>query len=153
MKIFFGGIIQGSNQGREIFSQDYREKIKTILKEKYPDIMVFDPFENHNNSVDYSDDQARDTFFNHLEMIKSSDLMIAYLPKASMGTAIEIWQAYHDQVPVLTISPMTTNWIIRLFSEKNFETAEDFERFIRKNDLIKLFSPERKQAGIIEESA
>jgi len=115
--------------------------------------MVFDPFENHNNSVDYSDDQARDTFFNHLEMIKSSDLMIAYLPKASMGTAIEIWQAYHDQVPVLTISPMTTNWIIRLFSEKNFETAEDFERFIRKNDLIKLFSPERKQAGIIEESA
>ncbi len=153
MKIFFGGIIQGSSQGRDIFSQDYRDKIKKVLREKYPDIVIFDPFESHNDSIDYNDDQAKKTFFKHLEIIKLSDLMLAYLPKASMGTAIEIWQAYHDRIPVLTISPMTTNWIIRLFSGKNFETVEAFEKFVHRNDLNMLFSSEKKQTGIIEESA
>lgn len=151
MKIFFGGIIQGSLQGKSIYSQDYREKLKTILKNKYPDIEIFDPFENHNNSIDYNDDQAKETFYMHLDEIKSADLFLAYLPQASMGTAIEMWQANHHRIPIITISPMTTNWVIRLFAQKNFETVDGFEKFIQEDDLIKLLSVCMKATDEIEE--
>ena len=152
MKVFFAGIIQGSCQGKNIYSQDYRDKIKSVLREKYPDLEIIDPLDDHNNSIDYNDEQARKTFFAHLELINSSDLMIAYLPQASMGTAVEMRQAEQNNVPVLTISPMTTNWVIRLLAIKNFETIEDFEKFIHKNDLLEFVESVKKQTVKIEES-
>ncbi|MCD6161578.1 MAG: hypothetical protein J7K40_04085 [candidate division Zixibacteria bacterium] len=153
MKVFFGGIIQGSCQGSNITSQDYREKIKAIFHEKYPDFEIIDPFASHSNSIEYDDDQAKETFFMHLDIVDSSDLMIAFLPQASMGTAIEMYRALHCQVPVITISPMSTNWVIRLFSIKNFETIESFAKFIQEDNLMKLLSDNKKASEKIEESA
>lgn len=153
MKVFFGGIIQGSCQGSNITSQDYREKIKTVLNDKYPDFEIIDPFASHNNSIEYDDDQANETFFNYLNVVDTSDLMIAFLPQASMGTAIEMYRAYHCKVPVITISPMSTNWVIRLFSIKNFETIESFAKFVNNDNLMKLLSESRKASEKIEESA
>jgi nucleoside 2-deoxyribosyltransferase len=151
MKLFFGGIIQGSNQGNGIHSQDYRNQIKSILQNRYPDLNIFDPFENHNNSVSYDDDKARDTFFMHLDELKSSDILLAYLPKASMGTAIEMWHAYGQNIPIVTISPMTTNWVIRLLADKNFETVDGFVKFLHDDDLIDLLLNGKKEAAKIEE--
>ncbi|OQX91763.1 MAG: hypothetical protein B6D58_06435 [candidate division Zixibacteria bacterium 4484_95] len=140
MKIFLGGIIQGSNVGSEICNQNYREQIKNILRKKYPDVEIFDPFEDHRHSVNYDDAQARRTFSMHLDELKSSDLMIAYLPQASLGTAIEMWEACRNGVPIVSISPLTTNWIVRFLTDKNFETIDSFEIFVIKNDLRKLFN-------------
>lgn len=140
MKIFFAGIIQGSNAGSDIFTQDYREQIKSILKKRYPNVEVFDPFEKHKYSVNYNDERARQTFFRHLDELKSADLMIAYLPQASLGTAIEMWEAYQNKIPVISISPMTSNWIIRFLVDRNFSTIKSFERFVIENDLQKLFN-------------
>jgi nucleoside 2-deoxyribosyltransferase len=152
MKIFFAGIIQGSSLNKDIHSQDYRSRIKSLLLDTYPDIEIFDPFENHRNSVDYDNKTAEVTFHKHLEEIEKSDLLLAFLPEASMGTAIEIWAAYSRRIPVLTISPMTTNWVIRLFADKNFETIEAFGRFIQENDLRNLKFARRKEPGNIKES-
>ncbi len=130
MKIFFGGIIQGSNRGSDIHAQHYRFEIKDFIRRHYPKAEIFDPFEGHESSVGYDDSRARETFFTHLEFVRKADLLIAYLPQASLGTAIEMWEAYRHGVPILSISPMTTNWIIRLLPVRNFETAADFESFI-----------------------
>lgn len=151
MKIFFGGIIQGSNVGSEICNQDYREQIENILRKRYLNIEIFDPFESHRYSVTYDDEQARRTFSMHLDELKSSDMMIAYLPRASLGTAIEMWEAYRNGVPIISISPMTTNWIVRFLTNKNFETIESFERFVIKNDLRKLFNRDQDHSRKIGE--
>jgi nucleoside 2-deoxyribosyltransferase len=146
MKIFFGGIIQGSKMGQNIHTQDYRQQIKDILKNKHDNIEVFDPFDGHEGSIHYNDDQARAVFFKHLEEVRSSDLLIAYLPEASLGTAIEIWEAYNRGIPILSISPLTTNWIIRFIPKRNFETIERFRQFIIENDIERLYSREIKES-------
>jgi hypothetical protein len=145
MKIFFAGIIQGSHLGMDIHAQNYRETIKEIVRGQYPESELFDPFEGHEGSIHYNDDEARETFFKHLGEVYTSDLMIAYLPQASLGTSIEIWEAYNHGVPVISISPMTTNWIIRFLPKRNFETIERFKQFIDENDIGKLFVKEVKE--------
>ncbi len=130
MKIFFGGIIQGSNKGNDIHAQHYRFEIKELIRRHYPEVEIFDPFEGHESSVSYDDRKAREVFFAHLDFVRKADLLIAYLPQASLGTAIEMWEAHRHGVPILSISPMTTNWIIRLLPIRNFETAAAFESFI-----------------------
>jgi hypothetical protein len=144
MKIFFGGIIQGSNKGVDIHGQNYRQEIKDLLLKRYDNIQIFDPFEGHEGSINYDDDMAKQTFFKHLNELLTADLLIAYLPQASLGTAIEMWEAYNHNIPIISISPMTTNWIIRFVSTRNFETVESFEKFIGDNNIAEF-------AGKIEE--
>ena len=141
MKVFLAGIIQGSLEGSDMHAQDYREKLKKILHDRLPDLTLFDPCEHHPNSIDYDNEKARATFLHHLEIIEESDLVIAYLPSASMGTAIEMWRAYEFRVPIISISPLTTNWTIRLLSDRNFETIDDFQAFISENDIGKIYGP------------
>jgi len=145
MKIFFAGIIQGSHLGMDIHAQNYRETIKDIVRQRYRDIELFDPFEGHEGSIHYNDEEARQTFFKHLGEVYTSDLLIAYLPQASLGTSIEVWEAYNHGIPVISISPMTTNWIIRFLPKRNFETIERFKQFIDENDLEKLFAKEVRE--------
>jgi spore coat protein CotH len=140
MKVFFAGIIQGSNVRSVIFDQNYREKIKSILIKRYPNVEIFDPFEKHKYSVNYDVKRARQVFFMHLDELKSSDLMIAYLPQASLGTAIEMWEAYQNKIPIISISPMTANWIIRFLANRNFSTMKAFKRFVVENDLQNLLN-------------
>ena len=153
MKIFFGGIIQGSRQGQDIHSQNYRDRVKSLIDRRYPDIEIFDPVENHRDSVEYTDEQAHATFFDHLKIIETCDLMIAYLPLASMGTAIEMNRAYERNIPILSISPMTTNWVIRLLAKKNFETVEAFEKFIAENDIRNLVNGRKRKTDDVQETA
>lgn len=151
MKVFFGGIIQGSNRGKSIHSQNYRQHIIQSLKQNYPDIYVFDPVENHQNSVNYNDEQARQVFFEHLKILHSCDLMIAYLPEASLGTAIEMREAYEKQIPIITISPMITNWVIRIMADRNFVSVDNFTEFISGNNIFEIFNGKKNKSAKIKE--
>jgi hypothetical protein len=77
--------------------------------------------------------------------------MIAYLPQASLGTAIEMNRAYERNIPIISISPMTTNWVIRLLTERNFETVDAFEKFITDNDIMKMYNGTKSRS--VEETA
>jgi hypothetical protein len=150
MKIFFGGIIQGSCRGRDINPQDYRATLKTLILRHDPQADIVDPFASHKDSVEYDDDKARDTFCKHIDIVKNVDLLIAWLPTASMGTAIEMWVARDNNVPIITISPMTTNWVIRILSRKNFETVESFARFLESDGLASFI--DNAKSGLAEAS-
>jgi len=130
-KIFLSGVIQGSSQDKTIHSQEYRSRIKSIIREIFPDVAIYDPFDGHENSVDYDDVLGRATFMNHLKQISDSGLLIAYLPHASLGTAIEIWESHKRGIPVWTISPMKTNWVIRFCSERIFDDIDAFSDFVK----------------------
>jgi hypothetical protein len=54
---------------------------------------------------------------------------------ASMGTAIEMWEAYRSGVRVFSISHMVANWVVKLLSSRVFPTLEAFEDFVVNGGL------------------
>ena len=112
MRVFIGGVMQGSLQGKGIVDQGYRYQIGAALQARWPDVEVIDPLILHPNSVEYDDRSAKETLFAMAGLAASSDLVIAYLPSASMGTALEMYMAFERGVPVIAISPLTENWVV-----------------------------------------
>ncbi len=126
MRIFIGGVMQASNHGKELVDQGYRNRIADALTARWPELEVIDPLRLHPNSVGYDDAAAKETLFALLELAMRSDLVIAYLPVASMGTALEMYSAYQSGVPVVTISPLQENWVVRATSRRQFRDLESF---------------------------
>lgn len=132
-KIFLAGIIQGSNKGRVLHNQDYRKKIKSILKKYLPEAKIIDPVELHPKSAYYDSKKAKKVFYQSVRECLLSDLIIAYVPKASMGTAIEMWECFKNKIPVWTISPLEENWAIKFLSTKNFHSFDELETYLKNN--------------------
>lgn len=143
-RIFLAGIIQGSEPGKGIVSQDYRPHLKRLLAAAMVGYEVYCPVENHPHSVHYTDAQAHDVFVKHVNMAADSEIVVAFVPQASMGTAIEIWQAHRAGRIVLTISPMAENWVVKLFSSRIFATLAEFETFVTRGQL-RAFVDERRK--------
>lgn len=135
MRIFLSGIIQGSRAGKNIHQQDYRSALKGILRRHAPQADLVCPVDLHPNSVDYDEAAARTTFDDMVRLAGEADLVVAYLPEASMGTAVEIWEAHRRGVPVLTISPLAENWVIKLASVRVFPDLECFEEYLSSGGL------------------
>jgi len=135
MRMFIAGIMQGSRSDGEIEGQDYRREIAQVARQYIPDIDVLDPFELHPDSVDYSPEQARRTFLELVELAGRVDVLVAYAPSASMGTAIEMWNAYQSGVRIYTISQMTDNWVVQSLSERVFPDVAAFAAFVADGGL------------------
>jgi nucleoside 2-deoxyribosyltransferase len=138
MRIFLSGIIQGSRRGKNIHAQNYRAVLKDLLRRHAPQAELVCPIDLHPNSVDYDEAAARATFLDMVRLAQEADMVVAYLPEASMGTAVEIWQAHMRGVPVLTISPLTENWVVKLASTQVFPTVQAFESFLAAGGLARL---------------
>lgn len=136
-RFFLAGIIQGSRRGRKLYPQNYRERIKRALRKRFPGVEVFCPFELHPNSIDYDSKEGKETFLRLIEEAKRSDCLVAYLPEASLGTAIEIWESYQSGVPIWTISPMEENWVVKFLSTKVFSSLSDFETYLQERECPK----------------
>ena len=128
---FLAGIIQGSNQGKVLHNQDYREKIKVILKRYFPEAKIIDPVNTHPNSVDYDHQTGEEVFFEDIKYATKCDCMIAYLPETSMGTAVEMWECYRKGVLIWTISPLKENWSVKFLSTKIFGSLNGFEKYLK----------------------
>ena len=116
MRFFIAGIMQGSHVEAVLHGQDYREQLTTLLGRFYPDSDIYDPRHEHRESLHYDDQQGRDVFMMHNRMCGEVDVVVAFLPEASMGTAIEIWEAFRHGRRVVTISPLERNWVVRYCS-------------------------------------
>ena len=141
MRVFIAGIMQGSLAGSQIVAQDYRERIRQILAQKYPQAQIIDPWALHPDSVDYGDEEARRAFLDMIDVAGQADRLVAYLPQASMGTALEMWRAYERGVPVFTISPLAENWVVRFLSVRVFPGLGEFAEFIAAGGLDGSIAP------------
>jgi nucleoside 2-deoxyribosyltransferase len=130
--IFIAGIIQGSKKGKVLHSQDYRKDLKNILHKYFPDTKVIDPVAVHPESVYYTYETGKRVFHKSIKEALSSDLFIAYLPEASMGTAIEMWECHKKKIPVWTISPLKENWVVKFLSKKVFRSLKELESYLSK---------------------
>lgn len=135
MHVFIAGIMQGSRLDDQIDSQNYRERIGAALSAHLPQVHVSDPWSLHPESVEYDDEQARHTFMELTALAASADVVIAYLPHASMGTAIEMWQAYHADNYVIAVTPMVHNWVVRVTAHKILPDLESLLTYIESGRL------------------
>ena len=127
MRIFLAGIMQGSHRGAKLHEQDYRGRLKDLLAEHLPDTDVYDPLSDHADSLEYGEDRGREVFLKHNHMCRDVDVVIAFVPEASMGTAIEMWEAYQAGRAVITISPLAHNWAVKFLSHAVYP---DFDAFV-----------------------
>ena len=135
MRIFLAGIMQGSHLGFVLHNQSYRERLKRLLTEHLPTAEVYDPLADHQNSLDYDETQGRAVFFHHNALCREVDAVIAFVPEASMGTAIEMWEAYQHGRAVIAISPLAHNWAVRFLSHAIYRDVEAFEAALRQGEV------------------
>jgi hypothetical protein len=135
MRFFLAGIMQGSHRGPLIHDQDYRQRIKRLLAAQFPHAEIYDPLADHGDSLAYDDRRGREVFFHHNRRSGEVDVLLAFVPEASMGTAIEMWQAYRHGRAVITISPLALNWTVRFLSHEVYPTIEDFEAAVASGSL------------------
>lgn len=130
MRIFLAGIMQGSRREMSIAEQDYRGQLDAMLRRHLNGVEIVDPFALHPNSVNYSPDEGRRTLFDMMEEAAGCDALVAYLPEASMGTALEMWRAYQNGRCVFAISPLSENWVVKFLSTRVFASLDAFREFV-----------------------
>ncbi|MBN2023960.1 MAG: hypothetical protein JW809_14345 [Pirellulales bacterium] len=126
MRIFLAGIMQGS-LAQSLHCQHYRRHLKELLEKHLPAAEVYDPREQHAESLGYDDPTGRAVFFHHNAMCREVDVLVAFVPEASMGTAIEMWEAHQHGAAVVTISPLARNWAVRFLSHALYPDVASFE--------------------------
>jgi hypothetical protein len=140
MRIFLAGIIQGSLVEAEIHRQDWRAEIQAALARHVADAEVYCHYSLHPTSITYDQSDICATFEQGLAEARASDVLVAYLPSASMGTAIEMHEAARAGVVVLTITPMAANWVVRAYSDRIFKDTNEFESFLADGQLADLLA-------------
>lgn len=131
--------MQGSRTDVGIHDQSYHVAIGAAIKARFTDAEIVDPIELHPDAgLSYGPEEARRAMLELTEEAARADVLIAYLPEASMGTAVEMWQAYRAGRPILTISPLGENWVVKFLSTRVFPSLGAFESFVAEGELEKL---------------
>ncbi len=140
MKIFISGVMQGSKKGHGMQEQGYRQVIADAVKTLNPKAEIFDPFTAFPDAGEYDDQRVKQTLFAAAEEAASADILIAYLPEASMGSALEMIRAYDNGKIIISISTLEKNWFIRSVSSKIFITLDDFCAWVQRAHLEKMMT-------------
>jgi hypothetical protein len=61
--------------------------------------------------------------------------VLAFVPEATMGTAIEMWEAYKHGKAVIAVSPMKHNWAVRFLSHEVYADLDELEAALRSGRL------------------
>jgi hypothetical protein len=147
MRVFLAGIMQGSFQEMRIVDQSWREAIKASLARHLPSAEVYCHYEAHPESVNYKHPEIIRTLFDGFRRAAECDLLVAYLPSASMGTAIEMYEAARSGAVVLTISPLAVNWVVLACSDKVFPDTAEFDKFLASGQVSALLLEKRNAAS------
>ncbi|HEY1784094.1 MAG TPA: hypothetical protein VGG30_01050 [Pirellulales bacterium] len=118
--------MQGSLREAALHSQDYRQQVAGLLAGAFPEADIYDPLAQHAGSIDYDDATGRQVFFHHNCLCREVDVVVAFVPEASMGTAIEMWEAHRYGRVVIAISPLAHNWAVRFLSHAVYPDVETF---------------------------
>ena len=137
MRFFLAGIMQGSHTEAVIHDQDYRRRIKHLIEACFPGAEIYDPRADHSNSLNYDETTGRQVFFRHNQMCRQIDVLLAFVPEASMGTAIEMWEAYQHGAAVVTISPLRHNWAVKFLSHALYADLAEFEAALQSGQVAR----------------
>lgn len=129
MHVFIAGVMQGERLDDQVDDQHYRTRITEALQTHLPDVQIIDPWALNPGSVNYDEVRARRTFLDMTVLAGTADLLIAYLPTVSMGTAMEMWQAHQSETYIIAITQRVHHWAIRFTAD---EILPDIETLLAK---------------------
>jgi hypothetical protein len=151
MEVFLAGIMQGSLVEAKICSQDWREPIKQAILRHLPLANVYCHYSRHRGSIGYELESIRGVFAEGVRRASQCDLLVAYLPSASMGTAIEMHEAFKSGAAIVAISPMAANWVVRAYSDAVCTDIESFEAFVAEGGLERLLEAKGRTKHTLEQ--
>lgn len=144
MRVFICGIIQGSIPHLAVHEQSYRRRIQAMVRAHLPGAETYCPASLHPDSLHYDDRKAFEVFEESIEAARESDLLIAYLPEASMGSAIEMWEARKAGVRIVTVSSLEHNWVVKYASDLVVGSLEELERALEDGTVAGLLGEGRR---------
>ena len=141
---FLSGVMQGAKADGDgvegTMNQDYRGQMKEAILAADAAATVIEPWdlvgkvckELHPEGTPWSDmfkDDAhvRMAFGTCVDAAAEADVLISYLPEASMGSAIEIYKARSAGKKILVVAPgsMAGNWTVRSYADRVFSSIEE----------------------------
>jgi hypothetical protein len=138
MRVFLAGVMQGARTDHLIDDQDYRLRIALALREHVAGVEIVDPWLLNPESVFYETDRARDTFLEMTAAAAEADVLIAYLPTASMGTAMEMWSAFRAGRHIIAVTPMRHHWAIRFTANEIYPDLDSLLQYIQSGHFARL---------------
>ena len=144
MKVFLAGIIQGSIPAARIHSQDWRTPIREILERHCPHADVYCHYEAHPDSIAYDLPEIVETLTEGNRRAATADVVICWLPEASMGTAVEMYLAAQAGAAVVAITTLAGNWVVRAYSDRVFADLDEFEQFVGAGELDDLVRSKKR---------
>ncbi|KKL96236.1 hypothetical protein LCGC14_1846520, partial [marine sediment metagenome] len=130
MKVFLAGIIQGSIKEPRIHPQDWREPVRRAIERHCPRAEVYCHYQAHPDSIRYELPEIIATLEDGNRRAAEADVVVAYLPEASMGTGLEMYLGKSAGAVVVTITPMAANWVVRAYSDRILSDLDALERFL-----------------------
>jgi len=82
--------MQGNKKVHGIRPQSYRTSITNHLDNLNVKAEIVDPDKTDPDRLKYNNKQAGEMFFRYCKIAGKVDLLISYLPEASMGSAVEM---------------------------------------------------------------
>ncbi len=76
-------------------------------------------------------------------MCREIDVLLAFVPEASMGTAIEMWEAYQHGAAVITVSPLKHNWAVKFLSHAIYDDLGEFEAAVESGAMARCIADVR----------
>jgi hypothetical protein len=138
MRVFICGIIQGSISELAIHEQSYRPRLRKMIEKHLPGAEVYCPVSLHPQSLGYGEAKAFRVFEESIEAARESRLLVAFVPEASMGSAIEMWEAKRAGVKVIAITSLEHNWVVKYTSDIVVKNLEEFEAILEDQTVAKL---------------
>jgi hypothetical protein len=138
MHIFIAGVMQGARLDDQIDEQDYRLRIVRTIEESVPDAQITDPWALNPHSVCYDEERARRTFHTMTAKAGEADILIAYLPIVSMGTAMEMWEAFRSHTYIIAVTPHIHHWAIRFTADEIIPNLDMLEEMIKNGHLTEV---------------
>lgn len=148
MRFFLAGIMQGSHLALTLHHQGYRGQLRSLLEQHFPAAEVYDPLADHADSLSYDENRGRGVFFHHCELCREVDVVLAFVPEASMGTAIEMWEAHNHGRVVVCVSPLVHNWVVKFLSDVHFKDVESLEAALASGDLAERIEAARNRKAL-----
>ena len=143
VNVFLAGIIQGSLVQADIHHQNWRDPIKASLAAHLPEADVYCHYSQHPTSITYDLPKIREVFAEGNRLAGECELLIAYIPEASMGTGIEMHEAYKHGAAIVAITPMNANWVVRAYSDCIVPDIAAFDVLAASGELTQLVAQRR----------
>jgi len=142
---YLSGVMQGSLKDNSRVSQEYRQILKDLILRSYPDAKILCPAELFPDAPTQDEVLAKSIVPQCAEIASSTDVLVAFLPEASMGTAVELWEAYKSSRINIVISPMRHNLMLKAVSDVIVPSIEEFGKFISDGNFTKLLAEKSRR--------